>query len=86
MQKNVDAGMIVFWSVAVLLLLLVILRQYLRLREHFPARLYPYQADGHYGPGIHERLFLFSNDPHVQILLTDLNRLLDVNNRRTDWR
>ncbi|OKP75623.1 hypothetical protein A3842_19410 [Paenibacillus sp. P3E] len=51
MQKNVDAGMIVFWSVAVLLLLLVILRQYLRLREHFPARLYPYQADGHYGPG-----------------------------------
>ncbi|KWX79082.1 histidine kinase [Paenibacillus riograndensis] len=74
--------MIAFWSVAVLLLLLVILWQYLRLREHSRRLEYIHtKLTDIMGRGSHERLLLFNSDPYLQKLLTDLNRLLDVNHR-----
>ncbi|OKQ00267.1 sensor histidine kinase KdpD [Paenibacillus sp. P46E] len=69
-------------SAAILLLLIVILWQYLRLREHSRQLEYIHtKLEGIVDRGSHERLLLFNSDPHLQKLLTDLNRLLDVNHK-----
>ncbi|WP_019912233.1 sensor histidine kinase [Paenibacillus sp. HW567] len=66
----------------VALLLLVILWQYLRLREHSRSLNYAHtKLESIMDRGSHERLLLFNSDPYLQQLLTDLNRLLDVNHK-----
>lgn len=71
-----------FLSAVILLLMLVILWQFLRLREHSRQLDYIHtKLTGIIDRGSHERLLLFNSDPHLQKLLTDLNRLLDVNHK-----
>ncbi|MBW4083850.1 sensor histidine kinase KdpD [Paenibacillus sp. S150] len=74
--------MIAFSGAAVLVLLLVILWQYLRLRQHSRQLDYIHaKLASIVDSGSHERLLLFNSDPHLQKLLTGLNRLLDVNHK-----
>lgn len=69
-------------SVVILLLLIVILWQYLRLRGHSRQLDYIHtKLTSIVDRGSHERLLLFNSNPHLQTLLTDLNRLLDVNHK-----
>lgn len=74
--------MTVFWIAAVLVLLIVILWQYLRIRDHSRQLVYIHtKLTSILDRGSHERLLLFNSDPYLQELLTDLNRLLDVNHK-----
>lgn len=74
--------MIVLLSILVAMLLLVILLQALHARQHARQMEYIHTKLEHtLQRGSHERLLLMSSSPQLQILLTDLNRLLDVNHK-----
>lgn len=74
--------MIALFSVVLVLLLLVILWQYLRLREHGHQLEYVHtKLESIMEQGSHERLLLFNSDPALQKLLAVLNSLLDVNHK-----
>lgn len=74
--------MIVLFSGGLVLLLLVILWQYLRLRQHGRQLEYIHaKLESIMDQGSHERLLLFNSDPGLQKLLASLNSLLDVNHK-----
>ncbi|MDT3425237.1 signal transduction histidine kinase [Paenibacillus forsythiae] len=62
------------------LLLLVIVMQYLRTRHQSRQLKYMHdKLDGIISRSSQERLLMFSSWPELQMLLTDVNRLLDIN-------
>jgi signal transduction histidine kinase len=74
--------MIALFSILAALLLLVIVLQYLNSRQHARQLKYIHtKLESIVERGSHERLLLMSSSPELQILLTDLNRLLDVNHK-----
>ncbi|UQZ35830.1 sensor histidine kinase [Paenibacillus sp. PK3_47] len=74
--------MTVFLCMIIVLLLLVILRQYINARQHARQLEYTHtKLEGIIAAGSHERLLVFDSSPALQKLLTDLNRLLDVNHK-----
>ncbi|ULO05975.1 sensor histidine kinase [Paenibacillus sp. 19GGS1-52] len=76
--------MIAVLSIVIVLLLLCILWQYQKLHNHSrQLRYIDEKLNSILAQGSHERLLLFSTSPELQTLLTDLNRLLDVNHRGT---
>lgn len=80
--------MTAFLSVVILLLLIVILWQYLRLRGHSRQLDYIHtKLTSIVDRGSHERLLLFNSNPHLQTLLTDLNRSCwtSITRERSSW-
>jgi signal transduction histidine kinase len=74
--------MTALFSILIALLLLIIVLQALSSRQHARQLKYIHtKLESIVERGSHERLLLMSNSPELQILLTDLNRLLDVNHK-----
>lgn len=74
--------MITLLVVIIVLLILFIGWQYMRIREQERQIEYIHsKLKQIVAKGTHERLLLFSSSPALQKLLTDLNRLLDVNHK-----
>lgn len=74
--------MMLLFGVGIVLLLLVILWQYLRLRQHGRQLEYIHtKLESIMDRGSHERLLLFNSDPALQKLLAGLNSLLEVNHK-----
>lgn len=74
--------MIAALSVVIVLLLLTILWLYLNSRKATRDLKYIHdKLDSIITQGSHERLLLFSSSPELQNVLTDLNRLLDLNHK-----
>ncbi|WP_209443680.1 sensor histidine kinase [Paenibacillus camerounensis] len=74
--------MITFFGGLVVALLLIILWQFLRLREHGrQLRYIQTKLTGIMASGSHERLLLFNSDPALQQLLAALNALLNINHK-----
>ncbi|MEK3713852.1 sensor histidine kinase [Paenibacillus sp. FSL R7-0333] len=74
--------MIILLLVLLVLLLVVTTLQFLKSRQHARQLDYiHYKLESIIEGGSHERLLLMSSSPQVQQLLTDLNRLLDVNHQ-----
>lgn len=72
----------VLFGIVIALLLLVILWQYLRFRQQGRQLEYLHtKLESIIVRGSHERLLVFDSSPELQKLLTDLNRLLDVNHK-----
>lgn len=70
------------FAVVIVLLLLVIVWQYLNARQHAGQLEYIHEKlESIIDRGSHERLLVFDSSPELQKLLTDLNRLLDVNHK-----
>lgn len=74
--------MIAVLSVVIVLLLLIILSLYLNSRKAAHDLKYIHdKLDSITNQGSHERLLLFSSSPELQSVLTDINRLLDLNHK-----
>lgn len=72
--------MIILLSILVVLLLIVILLQTLSARKHSRQLDYIHdKLERILEQGSQERLLMMSDSPQVQQLLTDLNRLMDIN-------
>lgn len=76
--------MIAVLGVVIVLLLLVILWQYRKAGRTRRQLIYIHdKLNSILDQGTRERMLLFSNSPELRVLLTDLNRLLDVNHKST---
>ncbi|WP_307585088.1 sensor histidine kinase [Paenibacillus wynnii] len=68
--------------IVIVCLLLIILWQYQRHRQSSRQLKYIHEKlDSIIAQGSHERLLLFSSNKELQMLLTELNRMLDVNHK-----
>lgn len=74
--------MTALFIIIIALLLLVLVLQVMHSRQHARQLKYIHtKLESIVERGSHERLLLMSSSPELQILLTDLNRLLDVNHK-----
>lgn len=74
--------MTALFIIVIALLLLVLVLQVMHSRQHARQLKYIHtKLESIVERGSHERLLLMSSSPELQILLTDLNRLLDVNHK-----
>ena len=76
--------MIIVLIVVIVCLLLIILWQYRSSRQASSQLHYIHEKLSNIiAMGTHERLLLFSGNQELQLLLTDLNRMLDINHKGT---